>query len=105
VVETALELLKSATNEYKQAIVKGRIAKPVEYQDARGFRMAGRKNDRGRRAGAGEEERGCAQASARGLRRTEEDLAGRDAAPDAGEGLRGVLSDVSRIELSIGKLM
>src|SRR5262249_31983113 len=35
--ETALELLKSATNEYEEAIVKGRIAKPVEYQDARGF--------------------------------------------------------------------
>lgn len=36
-VETALETLKSATGEYQQAIVKGRIAKPVEYQDARGF--------------------------------------------------------------------
>jgi len=36
-VETALEMLKSATGEYQQAIVKGRIAKPVEYQDARGF--------------------------------------------------------------------
>ncbi|MGB9367947.1 MAG: hypothetical protein WCE79_18240, partial [Xanthobacteraceae bacterium] len=30
VVETALELLKSATGEYQQAIAKGRIAKPVE---------------------------------------------------------------------------
>ena len=30
-------VLKSATGEYEQAIVKGRIAKPVEYQDARGF--------------------------------------------------------------------
>ena len=39
VVETALELLKSATGEYQQALgkTKGRIAKPVEYQDARGF--------------------------------------------------------------------
>src|SRR5205823_7864607 len=36
-VETALELLKSATHEYEEAIVKGRIAKPVEYQDSRGF--------------------------------------------------------------------
>jgi hypothetical protein len=36
-VETALETLKSATGEYEEAIVKGRIAKPVEYQDARGF--------------------------------------------------------------------
>jgi hypothetical protein len=37
VVESALELLKSAAGEYQQAIVKDKIAKPVEYQDARGF--------------------------------------------------------------------
>jgi hypothetical protein len=36
-VETALELIKSAGGEYEEAIVKGRIGKPVEYQDARGF--------------------------------------------------------------------
>lgn len=36
-VETALELIKSAAGEYEQAIIKGRIGKPVEYQDARGF--------------------------------------------------------------------
>jgi hypothetical protein len=37
VTEAAVEALKSATSEYQQAIVNGRIAKPVEYQDARGF--------------------------------------------------------------------
>ena len=37
VVATAVEALKTAANEYQQAIVGGRIAKPVEYQDARGF--------------------------------------------------------------------
>jgi len=36
-VEAALELLKSAGGEYEEAVVKGRIGKPVEYQDARGF--------------------------------------------------------------------
>jgi hypothetical protein len=36
-VETTLELIKSAGGEYEEAIVKGRIGKPVEYQDARGF--------------------------------------------------------------------
>lgn len=35
--EAAVEALKSATGEYKQAIVDGKFAKPVEYQDARGF--------------------------------------------------------------------
>jgi len=37
VVEAAVEALKAASGEYQQAIVGGRIAKPVEYQDARGF--------------------------------------------------------------------
>lgn len=36
-VESAVELLKASANEYEEAIVSGRIAKPVEYQDARGF--------------------------------------------------------------------
>lgn len=35
--EAAVELIKSAAGEYEEAIVNGRIAKPVEYQDARGF--------------------------------------------------------------------
>ena len=40
------------------------------------------------------------------LRRAEEGLARRDAAEDAGEGLRRrCSSDVSRIELAAGKLM
>lgn len=37
VTEAAIEAMKTAANEYEGAIVNGRIAKPVEYQDARGF--------------------------------------------------------------------
>jgi hypothetical protein len=37
VTEAAIEALKVAGAEYSAAIVDGRIAKPVEYQDARGF--------------------------------------------------------------------
>jgi hypothetical protein len=37
VMTTAIMALKAATSEYEEAIVKGRIAKPVEYQDSRGF--------------------------------------------------------------------
>ena len=37
VAEAAIEATKTAAGEYEQAILKGRIAKPVEYQDARGF--------------------------------------------------------------------
>jgi hypothetical protein len=37
VTEAAIETLKVAGAEYSAAIADGRIAKPVEYQDARGF--------------------------------------------------------------------
>jgi hypothetical protein len=36
-VDAMLEMLRSAGNEYEEAVEKGRIAKPVEYQDSRGF--------------------------------------------------------------------
>lgn len=37
VIETALETLQQAADEYEEAVEKGRIANVVEYQDARGF--------------------------------------------------------------------
>src|SRR5262245_45689880 len=37
VAEAAIETIKSAASEYENAIVGGSLAKPVEYQDARGF--------------------------------------------------------------------
>ncbi len=37
VTEAAIESIKAAASEYENAIIGGRIAKPVEYQDARGF--------------------------------------------------------------------
>ena len=36
-LRVALEVLKTSPDEYLEAIVRDRIAKPVEYQDARGF--------------------------------------------------------------------
>ncbi len=39
VLETALEVLQQAADEYSEAVEKGRIANVVEYQDARGFVM------------------------------------------------------------------
>jgi hypothetical protein len=37
VVATAIMALKAASGEYAGAIINGHIAKPVEYQDSRGF--------------------------------------------------------------------
>lgn len=42
-VAVVLAVLQSATGEYGEAIEKGRITKPVEYQDSRGFVFHGSK--------------------------------------------------------------
>jgi hypothetical protein len=103
-VETALETLKSAAGEYEEAVVKGRIAKPVEYQDAR-VHPAGGIDDRERGAVAGEEGRRGSRPCARGARRAEESVSGRDAAKTPVKDYGAVLGDVSRVELALGKLM
>jgi hypothetical protein len=104
-VETALELLKTAASEYELALAKNRIAKPVEYQDARGFV---RQAETMIEAQAQAYEKKDADA----LRHMREAFAmlkkafpsampPRNPVKDYG----GVLSDVSRIELAAGKLM
>jgi hypothetical protein len=105
VVESALELLKRATGEYQEAIVKGRIAKPVEYQDARGFVWQAEK---------------MIESVAPALEKKDADALKhvRDAFAELKKAwpnalapktpvkdYAAVLSDVSRIELSAGKLM
>ena len=102
---SALELLKSATGEYQEAIVKGRIAKPVEYQDARGFVWQAEK---------------MIESVAPALEKKDADALKhvRDAFAELKKAwpsamppktpvkdYAAVLSDVSRIELSAGKLM
>jgi hypothetical protein len=104
-VEAALETLKSATGEYQEAVVKGRIAKPVEYQDARGFILHAEK---------------MLEAVASGLEKKDADAFKhvRDALAELKKAFPtamppktpvkdygGVLSDVSRVELAAGKLM
>ena len=105
VVETALELLKSATGEYKQAIAKGRIVKPVEYQDARGFVWQA---ERMIEAAAPALEKKDADS----LKKVRQDVAELKKAWPAAmppktpvKDYANVLSDVSRIELHVGKLM
>jgi hypothetical protein len=104
-LEATLELLRSATGEYKEAIVKGRIAKPVEYQDARGFVWQSekmieaiapaleKKNAEGlkqMRAGYAELKKAWPEA-----------MAPKTPVKDYAT----VLGDVSRIEVAAGKLM
>jgi hypothetical protein len=107
VVETALELLKSATGEYQQALglTKGRIAKPVEYQDARGFVWQAEKMIESIAPALQKKD-------AASLKQVEEGFAELKKAWPAAmppktptKDYANVLSDVSRIELHVGKLM
>jgi hypothetical protein len=105
VVEAAVEALKTAAGEYQAAIVGGRITKPVEYQDARGFVLQAermiesvapdlQKKDP---AALGDVRTALAE-----LRKAfPSPMPPRAPVKDHG----AVLADVSRIELAAGKLM
>ena len=104
-VETALETLKSAAGEYEEAVVKGRIAKPVEYQDARGFILQAESMIESV-APALEKKDGEALAQARAaLAELKKAFPAAVPPKTSVKDYGAVLGDVSRIELALGKLM
>jgi hypothetical protein len=105
VVETALELLKSATGEYKEAIVKGRIAKPVEYQDARGFVWQAEKMIESIAPGLEKKDPDALKQVRTGFAELKKTWPAAMPPKTPVKDYAAVLSDVSRIELQIGKLM
>jgi hypothetical protein len=105
VVETALELLKSATGEYKEAIVKGRIAKPVEYQDARGFVWQSEKMIETVAPALEKKDAEALQKVRAGYAELKKAWPEAMAPKTPVKDYAAVLSDVTRIELSVGKLM
>jgi len=105
VIETALELLKSATGEYKQAIVKGRIAKPVEYQDARGFVWQAEKMIEGAAPAFEKKDAGSLKQVREGLAELKKAWPAAMPPNTPVKDYGAVLGDVSRIELHVGKLM
>lgn len=104
-VETALELLKSATGEYEEAIVKGRIAKPVEYQDARGFVWQSEKMIEAQAAALEKKDAAALKAVRDGYAELKKTWPAAMPPKTPVKDYPGVLNDVSRIELAIGKLM
>lgn len=104
-VETALELLKSATHEYEEAIVKGRIAKPVEYQDARGFVWQSEKMIEAVAPALEKKDADAVQKVRAGYAELKKAWPEAMAPKTPVKDYAAVLSDVSRIELSVGKLM
>ena len=105
VVETALELLKSATGEYQEAIVKGRIAKPVEYQDARGFVWQAEKMIESVAPALEKKDAEALKHVRDGFAELKKAWPAAMAPKTPVKDYAAVLSDVSRIELSVGKLM
>jgi len=104
-VASAVEALKAAAGEYQQAIVNGRIAKPVEYQDARGFVWQAERMIESVAADLQKKDAaalGQVRAGVAELKKAfPSPMPPRVPVKDAG----AVLGDVSRIELAGGKLM
>jgi hypothetical protein len=106
-VETALELLKSATGEYQEALgkAKGRIAKPVEYQDARGFVWQAEKMINAVGPALEKKDADALKHVRDGFAELKKAWPAAMAPKTPVKDYAAVLSDVSRIELSVGKLM
>ena len=104
-VETALEVLKSATGEYRQAIVKDRIAKPVEYQDARGFVWQAERMITGVAPALEKKDAGALDQIRGVLADLKKAWPAAMPPPTPVKDYGAVLGDVSRIELAAGKLM
>ena len=104
-LRAAIETLRAAAGEYQAAIVGGRIAKPVEYQDARGFILQAERmiesvapDLQGRDAAALDRVR----AGLAGLKKVfPSPLPPRIPVKDHG----AVLGEISRIELAAGRMM
>jgi hypothetical protein len=105
VVEAAVEALKAAAGEYQQAIVAGRIAKPVEYQDARGFIWQADRMIESVATDLQTKDAAALAAMRTGLVELKKAFPSamppRTPVKDPG----ALLSDVSRVELAAGKLM
>jgi hypothetical protein len=103
-LETVMEMLQTASDEYEEAIEKGRIANVVEYQDARGFVF-----EADRLVSAQADTLAARNQNAmKAIRASLDDLKAIFPAPmppkQPVKDVGGFLSDVSKIELQLGNL-
>jgi hypothetical protein len=104
-VETAIETLKSAAGEYEEAIVKGRIAKPVEYQDARGFILEAERMIESVASALERQDPDALKQVRAGVAELKKILPNAIPPHKPLKDHGALLGDVSRIELAAGKLM
>jgi hypothetical protein len=105
VVEAAIETIKTAPNEYQQAIVGGRIAKPVEYQDARGFIFQGSAMIESVAGDLQKKDAAALKDVRAGLAELKKAFPSAMPPKTPVKDHAAVLGDVARIELAAGKLM
>ena len=105
VVEAAVEALKAATGEYQLAIVNGRIAKPVEYQDARGFIWQAQRMIDGVAPNLQKKDPAALGAVRTGLAELKKAFPSAVPPKLPVKDHAAVLADVARIEVAAGKLM
>lgn len=105
VVEAAIEALKAATGEYQLAIVNGRIAKPVEYQDARGFIWQAQRMIDGVAADLQKKDPAALALVRSGLAELKKAFPSAIPPKVPVKDHAAVLADVARIEVAAGKLM
>jgi hypothetical protein len=105
VIEAAVETLKMAADEYQKAIVGGRIAKPVEYQDARGFIWQADAMIESVSAALASRDAGSLAGVRAGLAELKKAFPSAIPPKAPVKDAAAVLGDISRIELAAGKLM
>jgi hypothetical protein len=105
VVEVAVESLKAAAGEYQLAIVNGRIAKPVEYQDARGFIWEAQRMIEGVAADLQKKDPAALAVIRAGLAELKKAFPSAMPPKMPIKDHAAMLADVARIEVAAGKLM
>jgi len=104
-VETAIELAKSAADEYGQSIKNGRITNAVEYQDARGFIWQAEKMIEGAAPELQKKDADAFGKLRQALAELKKDLPSPMPPKTPPAEVGKLLGNVARIELAAGKLM
>jgi len=105
VAEAAIESIKAAAGEYEAALVDGRIAKPVEYQDARGFIWQAERMIDSVTAGLQKKDAAALKEVRAGLAELKKAFPGAMPPKSPVKEHAALLAIIARVELAAGKLM
>jgi hypothetical protein len=105
VTEAAIESIKTAAGEYQNALVDGRIAKPVEYQDARGFIWQGARMIDSVAAGLQKKDAAALKEVGAGLAELKKVFPAAMPPRRPVKDHAALLAIIARVELAAGKLM